>query len=91
MAPRPVYIATAVMDLWGDPRGAFLAAKNAEPVYALFGKLGLGVTEMPPVDTPVGNMVGYHIRAGGHGITSYDWSCFMDFADRRFRAGGRPE
>ena len=91
MAPRPVYIATAVMDLWGDPRGAFLAAKNAEPVYALFGKLGLEVTEMPPVDTPVGNMVGYHIRAGGHGITSYDWSCFIDFADRRFGAGGRTE
>lgn len=84
MAPRPVYIATAEEDYWGDPRGSFLAAKHAEPVYALFGKEGLGVEEMPPVETPVGDVIGYHNRTGGHGLDAYDWAQWLDFADRHF-------
>jgi hypothetical protein len=87
MAPRPVYIATAELDYWGDPRGAFLAAKHAEPVYLLFGKKGLGVDAMPAVETPMGITIGYHMRKGGHGLNSYDWNCFLDFADRQFGPG----
>ena len=84
VAPRPVYIATAEEDYWGDPRGSFLAAKAAEPVYKLFGKAGLGVDEMPPVETPVGDTIGYHNRKGTHGVTDYDWQQFLAFADRHF-------
>jgi hypothetical protein len=84
MAPRPVYIATAEEDYWGDPRGSFLAGKNAEPVYKLFGKSGLGVDEMPPIETPVGYHIGYHNRKGGHGLNEYDWEQFLNFADRHF-------
>jgi hypothetical protein len=82
MALRPVCIATAEEDYWGDPRGSFLAAKAAEPVYKLFGKAGLGVDEMPPVETPVGDTIGYHNRKGTHGVTDYDWRQFLAFADR---------
>jgi hypothetical protein len=82
MAPRPVYIATAEEDLWGDPRGSFLAAKNAELVYQLFGEKGLGVNNMPPVETPVGDYIGYHNRKGAHGLNDYDWQQFLNFADR---------
>lgn len=88
MAPRPVYIATAEQDYWGDPRGSFLAAKAAEPVYELFGRTGLGVAEMPGVETPVGDMIGYHNRKGTHGINDYDWLQFLKFADRHFRIPG---
>jgi hypothetical protein len=84
MAPRPVYIATAEDDLWGDPRGSFLSAKYAEPVYQLFGKKGLGVEDMPPLETPVGITIGYHIRKGTHNLTDYDWQQFLNFADRHF-------
>ncbi len=84
MAPRPVYIATAEQDRWGDPRGSFLAAKAAEPVYKLFKKAGLGVDEMPPVETPVGSFIGFHNRKGSHGLTDYDWEQFLNFADRKF-------
>lgn len=84
IAPRPVYIASAQEDLWADPKGEFLAAKHAEPVYALFKLAGLGVTEMPPVNTPVGNYIGYHIRSGKHDITQYDWEQYFRFAEKHF-------
>ena len=89
-APRPVYLATAAEDYWGDPRGSFLAAKNADPVYRLFGEVGLGVDEMPPVDTPVGDFIGYHNRAGEHGQNQYDWDRYLNFADRRLKSKKQP-
>ncbi len=84
MAPRPVYVSTAEEDLWGDPRGTFLAAKAAEPVYELFGESGLGVTEMPPVETSVGDFIGYHMRKGKHGLIDDDTEKFIEFAKKHF-------
>ena len=81
IAPRPVYVATATEDFWGDAKGQFLAAKAADPVYRLLGTDGLGVSDMPPPDTPVQTTIGFHNRTGVHEITAYDWTQYIRFAD----------
>ena len=85
IAPRKVYIASAMEDRWADPKGEFLSGYYAGPVYELYGLKGLGTNVHPPVHQPIMNDAGYHIREGVHGVTDYDWTCFLDFADKHFQ------
>lgn len=81
-APRPVYVASATEDLWADPKGEWLAAKAAGPVYALFGMQGLD-DGMPAPDVSDGDgRIGYHIRSGAHNILAFDWQQYISFMNR---------
>jgi hypothetical protein len=86
IAPRPLYVASAEGDRHADPRGEFLGARHADPVYQLFNLQGIGTDDMPLVSQPVGGKIRYHIRPGKHDVTDYDWEQYLDFADANMRA-----
>lgn len=91
IAPRPVYVASASEDEWADPISEFLALLHAAPVYRLLGsEAPLGTEQFPSPDTPLhGDKMAYHLRTGIHDLTEYDWTQFMNFADRQFGSGGQ--
>ena len=85
IAPRPLYVASASKDAWADPKGEFLSAVEAGKVYQLYKKTGTGTSEMPAINTPVGQTIGYHLRDGGHDILLYDWEQYMNFIDKHIK------
>lgn len=87
IAPRPMYVASAIEDQWADPKGELLSLKNASAIYALYGENEMHQAELPPVHQPILNgQLGYHIRAGGHDVVSYDWMQFILFAKSHFQS-----
>jgi hypothetical protein len=79
IAPRPLLLQTGDKDNWSDPRGEFLAAVAAGPVWRLLGKDDLGTTEMPAPGVPILRTLGYEMHAGGHGTVPSDWDVFLKF------------
>ncbi len=87
IAPRGLYVTSSSLDLNADPRGTFLSVMHASKIWELYGEKGLGSNQMPPVDTPLGEMLRYHVKTGHHSITDYDWKQYYNFADKLF---GKP-
>jgi hypothetical protein len=89
MAPRPVLLQTGDKDGWSDPKGEFLAAVAAGPVYRLFGKQGLDTEVMPPAGTPILRTIGYMMHAGGHGTVPSDWDHYLTFMRMHLHPGSK--
>lgn len=81
MAPRALLLQTGSTDFWSDPKGEFLAAVAAEPVYKLFNEKGLGTTQMPVAgDTSwLLNRLAYFMHDGGHTVLPEDWTHFITY------------
>lgn len=85
IAPRPLYVGSAIADRYSDPEGEFLAAKAVTPVYELYGKQGIREDSMPRLGQAVGDVVAYHVRPGGHNVTAYDWQQYLSFIDKELQ------
>ncbi|MDD4225242.1 MAG: acetylxylan esterase [Mariniphaga sp.] len=86
MAPRAVYVAGAIEDLWADPKGQYIALKEAQPVYELYGYLPGLPHNMPDVNHQLVRLpMGFHNREGKHNMTPYDWQQFIHFANQYFK------
>ena len=84
-APRPIFIGCgSTGDEWTDPKGMFMAAVAAGPVYRLLGKKDLGIREFPPVETNVTTgEIAFRQHSGGHTPVP-NWPAFISFASRYF-------
>lgn len=82
IAPRPLLLQTGSRDLWSDPKGEYLAAVAASPVWKLFGKDGLATDHYPAAGEPVLSTLGYSMHEGRHGILPYDWPIFLQFMQK---------
>jgi pimeloyl-ACP methyl ester carboxylesterase len=86
IAPRPVYATNASKDLWADPKGTFLALKNAEKVYGLYEIKSALPASQPGINQPIiQSQIAYHNRDGEHNLTAYDWGNFIRFANYHFK------
>ena len=68
IAPRRVYVASAMGDSWADPIAEQTSAEAARAVYE---QLGLDR-----------NHVGSHVRQGGHALSRVDWLRFMEYVEK---------
>jgi len=85
IAPRALLLQTGDTDTWSDPKGEFLAAISARPVFELFGKRGPATDAFPPPGQLVGDTLAYYMHDGGHGMVPGDWAVYLDFLERQFK------
>lgn len=87
VAPRPLLLQTGNTDRWSDPKGEYLAALAATPVYKLLGKTGLDTAaSMPMAGQPLLNStLAYFMHDGGHGTIPSDWDVFVKFLEMNLR------
>ncbi len=68
---------------WFDTEGEYLSVRAASPVWKLL--VGEGLPDVPfPNDfdtSAIGRHLGYVRRSQNHGISAYDWTWLLDFAD----------
>lgn len=84
IAPRAVLLQTGKYDHAADPKGEFLAAQAATPVYRLLGKQGLEAATWPPTAATFGD-IGYTMNSGGHGVAPGDWAIYLQFLQKHLQ------
>ena len=81
MAPRSILLQTGDTDYWSDPKGEWLSAMAAAPVFQLLGKSVPTTTQWPAAGdtTQLFNTLGYYMHKGGHGTIPADWPLFIEY------------
>jgi hypothetical protein len=89
-APRPIFLGAGRFDAdnWVDPRGSFLAARAATPVWTLLRRRGLVGEGYPAIDeTRAEGRIAFRQQKGGHS-NALNWPAFLDFAARQWGLSG---
>jgi hypothetical protein len=93
-APRPVFIGAGSTaggpagDGFADPRGMFMAAVDAGPVYRLLGKKDLGTDVLPLANTAlIAGDIAFQEHSGGH-TDIPNWPAFLEFAGHYIKGPG---
>lgn len=84
IAPRLLYVSSAMDDEWADPASEWLGCAAATPAWKRFGLAGLVSGDKMPTEPAAWHegQVGYHLRAGGHSLQSDDWQQCLAFWQR---------
>ncbi|MBL9218909.1 MAG: hypothetical protein JNG82_10505 [Opitutaceae bacterium] len=87
IAPRGCHDGEATIDVHADPRGSWLALREASRVWQLYGLAPRQLArEMPLVhELFLNGPIAYHMHEGLHDLTAYDWKMYFDHADILFR------
>lgn len=81
-APRPVLLTGARLDRWADPKGSFMALRDASYVYNLYQEESFSantLTDFVPTDT-----LAFFMRPLNHGTRASDWNAFTAFLQAHF-------
>ena len=84
IAPRPLLISSATLDMWCGQEGEWWTAHLASPAWELYGKKGLVAEAYPAPESPqMDGSVAYFVRTGIHSVTVYEWDRVMEFAEKQ--------
>ena len=84
IAPRHLYLVSAALDFWADPKNQFMNCVAVSEIYERMGKAGIICPDRLPLigeTFPEGN-VGYSLRPGQHSQNRTDWLHYMDYMKR---------
>ena len=89
IAPRPVYVASALDDSNSNPEAEFWSLRLADPVFKLLGGKGLPAGDWPAPNQSRMGQTAYHVRTGKHDVTDFDWEQYLSFADINLKKAHR--
>ena len=81
IAPRHVYIGSAVEDIWADPQKEYETCVVAGKYYESLGLEGfVHPDRLPePEEQFAKGTIGYHLRFGKHYFSRRDWQLFIKY------------
>ena len=86
IAPRPIFISNGEYDYWADPKGSWVSAYNAMPVYRMYGQeVDFSSEKQPGLNQVImKSIIGYNLRTGFHGTEQRDWDNYIKFIEYHF-------
>ena len=81
VAPRHFLTGSASEDTWADPESQLLASHSASAAWEQLGLRGLVSPDRYAEigDTFDEGNICYHLRAGKHYLSRYDWHVYMNY------------